>query len=629
MMGSIPREIPMDRWLPTSRREMDQRGWDQADVIIVSGDAYVDHPAFGTAIVGRLLEDLGLRVAILPQPNWQDDLRDFRKLGAPRLFFAVSAGCMDSMVNHYTANRRRRSDDAYTPGGQTGRRPDRALTVYSRILKRLYPKTPVVIGGIEASLRRISHYDFWDDALRPTILADSGADLLVYGMGERPLTRLVQLLDRGVPFQRIDTLPQTALLRPARKIPGCKNWHDETLHAHEDCLADPALQAANFARIEQESNLWLSKARFLQRVSDQVLVLNPPDTPLTTAELDRVYALPFTRYPHPRYRGKGNIPAFEMVRHSVTLHRGCFGGCAFCTISAHQGKFIASRSEDSILTEVRTLMDTPGFKGTITDLGGPSANMYRMQGHNLDICRSCRRASCLHPAICANLDTRHGHLLNLYRKIAALPGVRHVQVNSGLRYDLFLHDTDDETLARDHRDYFEQLVRHHVSGRLKVAPEHSAPAVLRLMRKPSFELFERLCEEFERICRQSGLKQQIVPYLISAHPGSDLEAMVDLAVRLRHLLLRPEQVQLFTPTPMTLASETFHAGINPETGEPVKVARSEDDRRLQHRLLFWHLPENRARLREALQRAGLTRQLRLLYPAGRRSGAARKRRSSR
>ncbi len=612
-MTAIPRDIPLERWLPTSRREMERLGWDQADVIIVSGDAYVDHPSFGTALVGRLLEDLGLRVAILPQPNWQDDLRDFRKLGVPRLFFAVSAGCMDSMVNHYTANRRRRSDDAYTPGGRAGRRPDRATIVYSRILKQLYPDIPVVIGGIEASLRRITHYDFWDDALRPTILVDSGADLLVYGMGERPLTKLVHLLNKGVPFRRIDTLPQTALLRTGQEIPHCKNWDDQELCAHEDCLNDPKKQVANFARIEQESNLWQSKIRFLQRVGDQVLVLNPPDTPLTTAELDRVYALPYTRFPHPRYRNKGAIPAFEMVRHSVTLHRGCFGGCAFCTISAHQGKFIASRSEESILTEVRKLVETPGFQGTISDLGGPSANMYRMRGRNLDICRSCRKASCLHPDVCTNLDTRHGHLLELYRKVAAIPGIRHVQVNSGLRYDLFLHATDDAALAQDHRDYFEQLVRHHVSGRLKVAPEHSAPQVLNLMRKPSFELFERLRKEFGRICRQSGLKQQIIPYLISAHPGCDLEAMADLAVRLRHLRLKPEQVQLFTPTPMTLASEIFHAGINPETGEPVVVPRFEDARRLQHRLLFWHLPENRADLVRALKRAGLTRQLNRLY----------------
>ncbi|TYO99891.1 putative radical SAM protein YgiQ [Geothermobacter ehrlichii] len=604
-MTDIPRDIPLSAWLPASRAEMAARGWDQADVIVVTGDAYVDHPAFGTAIVGRLLESLGLRVAILPQPNWQDDLRDFRKLGAPRLFFAVTAGCMDSMVNHYTANRRRRSDDAYTPGGRAGRRPDRAVTVYSSILKRLYPQTPVVIGGIEASLRRITHYDFWSDSLRPTVLAESGADLLIYGMGEEPLTRLVRLLERGVPFARIDTLPQSAILRPEERVPVCRAWNDFVLHAHEDCLRDARLQAENFARIEQESNLWQSRTRFLQRVDGQVLVLNPPEPLPEQRALDHIYDLPYTRFPHPRYRNRGAIPAFEAVKHSVTMHRGCFGGCSFCTISAHQGKFIASRSPASILREVERVTEMPGFAGTITDLGGPSANMYGMGGKKPEICRRCRRPSCLHPEVCANLDTRHQPLLEIYRAVTALPKVRHLQIGSGLRYDLFLHPTDDPELAADHQAYFEQLVSRHVSGRLKVAPEHTADSVLQLMRKPGFDLFLHLKERFEAVCRKKGLKLQLVPYMISGHPGCGIEEMAELALTLKRLGYRLEQVQLFTPTPMTLATEMFACGLDPFSQQKLKVARDERSRRDQHRLFFWYLAEERERIGAVLRRVGL------------------------
>ncbi len=629
-MTDIPRDIPLNAWLPTSRDEMASRGWEQADIIVVTGDAYVDHPAFGTAIVGRLLASLGLRVAILPQPNWQDDLRDFRKLGQPRLFFAVTAGCMDSMVNHYTAHRRRRSDDAYTPGGRAGRRPDRAVTVYSRLLKRLYPETPVVIGGIEASLRRITHYDFWSDGLRPTILAESGADLLIYGMGEQPLTRLVRLLERGVPFGRIDTLPQTAILRPTDRIPRCRNWQDIALHAHEDCLRDTGRQAENFARIEQESNLWQSQTRFLQPVGDRVLVHNPPEPPPTQAELDRIYDLPFTRFPHPRYRGRGAIPAFEAVKHSVTIHRGCFGGCSFCTISAHQGKFIASRSPASILREIERLTATPGFAGTITDLGGPSANMYGMGGKDPKICRRCRRPSCLYPDVCANLDTRHRPLLELYRAVEQVPKVRQLQIGSGLRYDLFLHPTDDKELAADHRDYFERLVTRHVSGRLKVAPEHSVDRVLQVMRKPGFDLFLQLKRRFEALCREKNLNLQLVPYLISGHPGCGIEEMAELALTLKRLGYRLEQVQLFTPTPMTLATEMFATGLDPHSGRPVKLARDDRDRRRQHRLFFWYRPDDREAIRRTLRQAGLEQDARrLLGPAkggGRRpKGGERKR----
>ncbi len=603
-MTDIPRDIPLSDWLPTSRAELQARDWEQADVIIVSGDAYVDHPSFGSAVIGRLLEDLGLKVAVLPQPNWRDDLRDFRKLGEPRLFFAVSAGCMDSMVNHYTAGRRKRSDDAYTAGGQAGQRPDYAVTTYSRILKQLYPQTPVIIGGIEASLRRISHYDYWSDSLKRPILAESGADLLVYGMGEKPLAEIVRLLQRGVPFERLDTLAQTALLTDLEKVPRCKNWQDEKLASHQQCLADKSLQAKNFARIETESNRWQSSVRFLQPVGDRLLLINPPAAPLSSKELDHSFALPYTRLPHPRYRGKV-IPAFDMIRNSITMHRGCFGGCAFCTISAHQGKFITSRSEASILAELDQLTAQPGFNGTISDLGGPSANMYRMQGKNQEQCRACARPSCLHPAVCANLDTRHRPLLELYHKVRAHPEVRHVHVGSGLRYDLFMHPTDDAELAADHAAYFEELVTKHVSGRLKVAPEHTSDAVLTLMRKPGFEMFIELKKRFEDICRKHGLKQQLIPYMISGHPGCGLEEMADLVSKTRALGYRLEQVQLFTPTPMTLASEMFASGLDPHSGQPVRTATSDNTRQDQHRLLFWYQPDQRKKIIRSLHEAGL------------------------
>lgn len=603
-MTDIPRDIPRSAWLPTSRAEMLERGWEQADVIIASGDAYVDHPSFGSAVIGRLFEDLGLTVAVLPQPNWRDDLRDFRKLGPPRLFFAVTSGCMDSMVNHYTANRRRRSDDAYTAGGQAGQRPDYAVNVYSRILKQLYPETPVIIGGIEASLRRVTHYDYWSDSFKSTILAESGADLLVYGMGEKPLTEIVRLLERGVPFERLDTLEQTALLTSSEAVPRCRRWQDEELASHEDCLKNKELQAKNFARIETESNRWQSNVRFLQQVGEQTLLINPPSAPLTTAELDQSFSLPFTRLPHPRYRGK-TIPAYEMIKDSITLHRGCFGGCSFCTISAHQGKFITSRSEDSILAELEALTRQPGFKGTISDLGGPSANMYRMQGKAVELCQQCARPSCLHPAVCPNLDTHHRPLIELYRKVSAHSAVKHVSIGSGLRYDLFLHPTDDKALAADHDEYFEELVTRHVSGRLKVAPEHASAAVLMLMRKPDFSMFRKLKEKFEQICRKHHLKQQLIPYMISGHPGCGLEEMSELALQTKQLGYRLEQVQLFTPTPMTLATEMFACGINPHSGKPMKVATSDRQRKDQHRMLFWYKPDQRAEILRSLHQEGL------------------------
>lgn len=604
-MTDIPRDIPLDRWLPTSRDEMQSRGWDRADVIIVSGDAYVDHPSFGTAVIGRLLESLGLMVAVLPQPNWRDDLRDFHKLGEPGLFFAVTAGCMDSLVNHYTAAKRRRSDDAYTAGGRAGQRPDYAVTVYSNILKKLFPGTPVIVGGIEASLRRLTHYDFWSDSFKPGILSESGADLLVYGMGEKPLTEIVRLLQRGVPFAKLDTVAQTALLRNRDDVPRQKNWQDQLLHAHEVCCQDKTCQAENFARVETESNLWSSTTRFLQPIKHQMLIINPPAASLDTDELDRVFELPYTRLPHPRYRKKGEIPAYEMIKNSLTIHRGCFGGCSFCTISAHQGKFITSRSERSILREIDLVTDLPGFTGTISDLGGPSANMYRMAGKVLEQCQRCQRPSCLHPAICPNLDTRHRPLLDLYQQVEEHPQVKHLFIGSGLRYDLFLQPTTDEELAKDHDDYLEALISRHVSGRLKVAPEHSSASVLMLMRKPSFDLFVELKRRFDEICRRRGLQQQLIPYLISGHPGSGLAEMAELAERTREMGYTLEQVQLFTPTPMTLATEIFATGLDPHSGQAIDSAVSDEARKDQHRLLFWYQPEKRQQVISSLRRAGL------------------------
>lgn len=604
-MTDIPRNIPLDSWLPTSRDEMQSRGWDQADVIIVSGDAYVDHPSFGTAVIGRLLEKLGLKVAVLPQPNWQDDLRDFRKLGAPGLFFAVTAGCMDSMVNHYTAGKRKRTDDAYTAGNRAGQRPDYAVTVYSRILKQLYPNSPVVIGGIEASLRRLTHYDYWSDSFKPSVLVESGADLLVYGMGETPLSEIARLLQRGVPFTKLDTIAQTALLRDKQRLPRCKNWQDVTLHSHEQCCTDKTKQAENFAKIETESNLWCSTTRFLQPIHNQLLIINPPAALLDVKELDEVFELPYTRLPHPRYRKKGEIPAYEMIKNSLTIHRGCFGGCSFCTISAHQGKFITSRSEASILREVDLVTSLPGFSGTISDLGGPSANMYRMAGKELAQCQQCRRPSCTHPATCPNLDTRHRPLLDLYKKVGEHPLINHLFISSGLRYDLFLQATDDEELAKDHNEYLEELVSRHVSGRLKVAPEHASDPVLMLMRKPSFDLFVELKKRFDEICLRHGLNQQLIPYMISGHPGSGFEEMVELAERTREMGYTLEQVQLFTPTPMTLATEIFATGIDPHSSRTIKSATSDTDRKDQHRLLFWYQPENRQQVIKSLHQAGL------------------------
>lgn len=567
-------------FLPTSKKEMDALGWEQADIVLISGDAYIDHPSFGVAVIARVLEKAGYRVAIVAQPNWRDDLRDFRKLGSPRLFFGISSGCMDSMVNHYTANKRRRSDDAYSPGGQAGLRPDYAVSVYSNILKRLYPNVPLVIGGIEASLRRLTHYDYWSNSLKPSILIESQADLLVYGMGERPIVEIAQRLARGENIHRLRTIAQVAYwdTNLNKHLKSDKNL---ILNSFYECQHDKHKLADNFRQIEIETNR--ADARIMVEPYDQgCVVVNPPFPPASTSEVDSCYDLPFTRMPHPRYRGK-RIPAWEMIKFSITIHRGCFGGCAFCSISAHQGHHIASRSEASILREVEAVKQMPGFKGYLSDIGGPSANMYGMGGRDPEVCQKCHRQSCLHPAICPNLQADHSKLNQLYAHIRALPGIKKAFVSSGIRYDLFVgRNTAPET------DYFENLCRFHVSGRLKVAPEHTVDHVLQAMRKPSFELFKILKQKFQVINDKYGLNQQLIPYFISGHPACTEIDMQQLADETKRLNFRLEQVQDFTPTPMTLSTTIFYSGLNPYTGKRMYVARSQRDKQCQLKYFFWY-----------------------------------------
>ena len=549
-------------WLPTSRKEVQQLGWDEVDVILFTGDAYIDHPSFGAAVIGRVLEYEGLRVTIVPQPNWTDDLRDFKKLGKPRLFFAVTAGNMDSMVNHYTAGKRKRHDDAYTPGGRAGARPDYATIVYSQILKKLYPDVPLVIGGIEASLRRVTHYDYWSDKLMPSILVDSQADLLFYGMGEKSITEFARLVQRGIPVQSLTTIPQTVFKVGANEEYATKkNWDELELASHETCLQEKKEYARNFMHIEEESNKMEAK-KLVQRVGDQKIVVNPPWPTFKENEIDKIYDLPYTRLPHPRYHNKETIPAYEMIRHSINIHRGCFGGCTFCTISAHQGKFIASRSEKSILKEVEQVTQMPDFKGYISDLGGPSANMYKMKGIHEEICKKCKRPSCIFPTICKNLDTNHQPMLDLYRKVRENPKVKKAFIGSGIRYDMILEKTGNEEANKANREYLREVIKHHVSGRLKVAPEHSSDEVLKFMRKPSFKLFEDLNREFIKINEEENLNQQLVPYFISSHPGSKAEDMANLAIQTKNMNFRLEQVQDFTPTPMTLATVVYYSGYH-------------------------------------------------------------------
>ena len=575
-------------FLPTTKKELELRGWDDVDVILFSADAYVDHPSFGAAVIGRVLEAAGYRVAIVPQPDWHGDLRDFRKLGRPRLFFGISPGCMDSMVNKYTAARRLRSEDAYSPDGRHDLRPEYPTIVYSRILRQLFPDVPIVLGGIEASLRRLTHYDYWQDRLRPCLLCDAPADIIVYGMGEKPITELAHRLAGGEPIDQITDLPQTVYLCPADRIPGGITADDIVLHPHVECLSDKRAQAENFRHIEEQSNM-IHAHRLLQQVEPRghYAVVNPPYPPMTTAELDASFDLPYTRLPHPKYKDK-RIPAYEMIKFSVNIPRGCFGGCAFCTISAHQGKFVVCRSKASILREVQQVAQQPDFKGYLSDLGGPSANMYGMHGRNLKACEACRRPSCIHPQVCPNLDTSHQRLLDVYHAVDALPEIKKSFIGSGVRYDLLLHRGKDEAANRSAEQYTRELIVHHVSGRLKVAPEHTSDHVLQLMRKPSFRLFERFKTIFDRINREEGLRQQIIPYFISSHPGCRNEDMAQLADITRRMGYRLEQVQDFTPTPMTVATEMWYTGLDPYTLQPVYVARSPQQKQAQRQYFFWY-----------------------------------------
>jgi len=592
----MSKEYDITKWLPTTRKEMELRGWDEVDVVLFSGDAYVDHPSFGAAVVGRVLESCGLRVAIVAQPNWRDDLRDFKKMGRPRMFFAISAGAMDSMVNHYTANRRRRSDDAYTPGGKAGFRPDYPTIVYTQILKRLYPDVPVVVGGIEASLRRVTHYDYWQDKLRPSILVDSGADMLIYGMGEKPLRELATLLRKGVPFGSLTTIPQTAFLQSIDiDLPKNKRWQTLELASHEKCLEDKMSYAKNFRHVEEEANK-KHASRLVQRVDDKLVVINPQYPPMTEKEIDYSFDLPYTHLPHPKYNGKGDIPAYEMIKNSVCLHRGCFGGCSFCTISAHQGKFITSRSERSVLAEVEKIKTLPGFKGYLSDLGGPSANMYGMKGRDEKLCDVCARPSCIFPTVCKNMNTDHSRLTALYRKVDSIEGIKKSFVGSGVRYDMLLGDNASEAERRSHREYTRELISRHVSGRLKVAPEHTSDGVLSVMRKPSFALFGRFKKEFERINKECGLNQQIVPYFISSHPGCRDEDMAELAVLTKDMDFKLEQVQDFTPTPMTVSTVIYYSGIHPYTLKPVMTAKTQEAKLRQRMFFFWYKPEYRTKI---------------------------------
>ena len=578
-----------EAWLPTTKKEVEARGWDYIDVILFSGDAYVDHPSFGAAVIGRTLEAMGLRVAIVPQPDWRGDYRDFKKLGVPRLFFGVSPGAMDSMINHYTANKRLR---------RAGMRPDYPSIVYTKILKELYPDVPVVLGGIEASLRRLTHYDYWQDKLRPGILIDSPADLLIYGMGELPIRELVTRLQKGEAFDQLRDIRQTAYLTDKEE----KNPDDIVLFSHEECLRDKLKQAKNFRHIEEESNKY-NASRILQQAGKQTIVVNPPFPPMTEAEVDASFDLPYTRLPHPKYKGK-TIPAFEMIKFSVNMHRGCFGGCAFCTISAHQGKFIASRSKESILKEVKAITEMPDFKGYLSDLGGPSANMYRMKGKDQSICAKCKKPSCISPAICKNLNADHTPLLDIYKAVDSMPQIKRSFIGSGVRYDLLLHRYDDEIVNKSAQSYTEELIARHVSGRLKVAPEHTEDNVLKMMRKPSFDQFGQFKKIFDRINKQQGLNQQLIPYFISSHPGCTEEDMAKLAIETKKLHFQLEQVQDFTPTPMTLATEIYYTGYHPYTLEKVYTARTKEQKLAQRQFFFWYKPEFRRQITQALQKIG-------------------------
>lgn len=613
-------EYRLTDFLPTTKKETELRKWDYVDIILFSADAYVDHPSFGAAVIGRTLEAAGYRVAIIPQPDWHGDFRDFRKLGAPRLFFGICPGCMDSMVNKYTAARRLRSEDAYSPDGRHDMRPEYPTIVYSKILRQLYPDTPIILGGIEASLRRLTHYDYWSDSLKKCILCEAPADMIIYGMGEKPTVELANRLDNGEHISAIRDIPQTVMLLSQRDIPhGINADTDIVLHSHGECLKNKRNQAENFRHIEEESNKMHAK-RLFQQTDDKWVVVNPPYPPMTTEEIDASFDLPYTRLPHPKYKGK-RIPAYEMIKFSVNIHRGCFGGCAFCTISAHQGKFISCRSKESILKEVKKIIAMPDFKGYLSDLGGPSANMYGMHGNDTKLCEKCARPSCVHPRICPNLNTNHAPLLDIYHAVDALPGIKKSFIGSGVRYDLLLHHSKDEATNRAAMQYTRELICRHVSGRLKVAPEHTSDSVLMLMRKPPFSQFQEFKRIFDRINREEHLNQQIIPYFISSHPGCTEADMAELAVLTKQLDFHLEQVQDFTPTPMTVSTEAWYTGVHPYTLQPVFSAKTPAEKLAQRQFFFWYKPEERRKIEQTLRRIGRTDLIQQLFGGNRRAAS--------
>ncbi len=608
-------KLQLTDWLPTTNKEVKLRGWEELDVILFSGDAYVDHPSFGPAVIGRILESYGLRVAIVPQPNVNDNLQDFEKLGKPRLFFAATGGCMDPMVSNYTASKKRRDKDAYTPNGDIGFRPDYATTVYCNILKEKFPEVPILIGGIEASLRRVTHYDYWSDKLMPTILETSKADMLVYGMGEQPLREIVTLLQKGVPFSSLKNIKQTALLINPKeeKIPVVNDWEDVEISSHEVCLKDKKAYASNFKVVEQESNK-LKARRIFQKVGNKMLMINPPFPTMTEAEIDGSFDLPYTRLPHPKYDKRGPIPAYEMIKFSINIHRGCFGGCSFCTISAHQGKFIASRSQESILREVDKVANMPDFKGYLSDIGGPSANMYKMKGKVQEICDKCVAPSCISPVICSNLDTSHKPLTELYQAVDKHPKVKKSFIGSGIRHDMLVPEFNKNADPKELDAYTEEVMTKHVSGRLKVAPEHTSDNVLKLMRKPSFSYFHKFKERFDRINIKNKLNLQLIPYFISSHPASELEDMANLAAETKNMGFQLEQVQGFTPTPMTVATVIYYSGYHPYTLKEVPTPRTKKEKEDQHKFFFWYKKENKDWIRNTLQKVGRTDLLQVLLP---------------
>lgn len=607
-------DLKLSDWLPTTNKEVKIRGWDALDVILFSGDAYVDHPSFGPAVIGRILESYGLRVAIVPQPNVNDNLQDFVKMGKPKLFFGVTGGCMDPMISNYNANKKRRDKDAYTPNGDIGFRPDYATSVYSKILKEKWPDTPILIGGIEASLRRVTHYDYWSDQLMPSILETSKADMLVYGMGEQPLREVVRLLQKGVPFSSITTVLQTAILVDNdSNIPKNANWEDVEIASHDVCLKDKKKYASNFKIIEQESNK-LAARRIFQKIGDKTLMINPPYPTMTESEIDASFELPYTRMPHPKYNKRGPIPAYEMIKFSINIHRGCFGGCSFCTISAHQGKFIASRSQESVLREVDAVANMPDFKGYLSDIGGPSANMYQMKGKVQSICDKCVAPSCISPVICSNLDTSHKPLTDLYQAVDKHPKIKKSFIGSGIRHDMLVPEFNKNADPKELDAYTEEVMTKHVSGRLKVAPEHTSDPVLKLMRKPSFTYFHKFKERFDKINIAKGLKLQLIPYFISNHPACEVEDMANLAAETKDMGFQLEQVQGFTPTPMTVATVIYYSGYHPYTLKKVNTPITRKEKDEQHRFFFWYKDENKAWIKKTLNKLGRQDLLKVLLP---------------